>query len=61
MLKIIILSQMGADRYQKLIFQKILSSPPWRAVTYRSVTLKYTPLNECYFWHFDTLNKFLTF
>ena len=32
MFKIIILSQIGADRYQKLIFEILLLSPPWRTV-----------------------------
>ena len=32
MFKIIILSQIGADRYQKLLFEILLLSPPWRAV-----------------------------
>ena len=33
MFKIIILSQIGADRYQKHIFEILLLSPPWRAVS----------------------------
>ena len=32
MFKIIILSQIGADRYQKHIFEILLLSAPWRAV-----------------------------
>ena len=32
MFKIIILSQIGADRYQKQIFEVLLLSPPWRAL-----------------------------
>ena len=32
MLKIIILSQIGADRYQKHIFEILLLSPPWSVV-----------------------------
>ena len=35
--KIIILSQIGADRYQKHIFEILLLSPPWRAVPWRHV------------------------
>ena len=31
MFKINILSQIGADRYQKLIFEILLLSPRWRA------------------------------
>ena len=34
MFKIIILSQIGADRYQKLIFKILLLSPPWRTVAW---------------------------
>ena len=32
MFKIIILSQIGADRYKKLIFEILILSPPWRTV-----------------------------
>ena len=32
MFKIIILSQIGANGYQKHIFEILLLSPPWRAV-----------------------------
>jgi hypothetical protein len=32
MFKIIILSQIGADRYQKHIFKILLLSPPWSVV-----------------------------
>ena len=32
MFKIIILSQIGADRYQKHIFEILLLSPPWSVV-----------------------------
>ena len=35
MFKIIILSQIGADRYQKHILEILLLSPPWRAVQWQ--------------------------
>ena len=44
MFKIIILSQIGADRYQKHIFEILLLSPPWTVVPWRiSIIVILTP------------------
>ena len=50
--KIIILSQIGGDGYQKLIFETLLLSPPWRTVDWYRLGLVQTTAS-CLHTKFD--------